>query len=579
MLLTGLEPLTIGRDPSNSLSLKDERLSRFHCVIERAGDSFIVHDLQSRNGTLLNGQRIDASPLHHGDNIQIGRVKIHFLLQQNKVKTPRDPTMTQTTEASSIDPQAAKPPHRIATGDHSVTIDWQALEAPESQLVEAAVLKSDGDPIESYEQLQNMIDSTIGYALNSTTMALINARGQTTHESNTTEKQVKVDPTVQSVSFLRRLLLVCLAMRATDLHVEPRSNAFQVRVRVDGVMVSLLGLHQKIGNRLLRLVKVLCDINIAQINIVQEGHFSIHMPDRHVDLRVSFTPSMYGQKLVVRVLDLANAPKYLGQMHLPESIATTLKQIVQQDTGMVLLCGPTGSGKTTTLYALLRDINVSQRNVITIEDPVEYQIEGVTQLPVNEAQGNSFSNLLRSVLRQDPDVILVGEIRDPETASIALQAAMTGHLVLSTVHARDTIGTLFRLLNLGVEPYMVATGVNLLLAQRLVRQLCPHCKRAQSPTSDQIDRLVGHGVQLNRLCEPVGCPKCLKTGYRGRRGAFEMLTVTDEVRDTLLTSPQIHHLHKTAQSTSFISLMQSGYQMVAQGITSLQEMDQVVGGL
>jgi general secretion pathway protein E len=255
-----------------------------------------------------------------------------------------------------------------------------------------------------------------------------------------------------------------------------------------------------------------------------------------------------------------------------------MSQIAHQDSGMVLLCGPTGSGKTTTLYALLREIDASVRNVVTIEDPIEYRVEGVTQLPINAAQGNSFSALLRSVLRQDPDVILVGEIRDPETATIALQAATTGHLVLSTVHSRDTTGTLYRLLNLGVEPYMLATGLNLVVAQRLVRQLCPHCKRTAKPTPEQTDRLAGTGARPGQsICTPVGCEKCLQTAYLGRRAAFETLTITDTLRDVVLSSPQIQNIRRAREDTTFVSLQQTIFQMVADGITAFEEVERVVG--
>ena len=554
MLLTGLEPVSIGRDPSNSLAFKDDMLSRFHCVIEKDGASFVVRDLKSRNGTLVNDQRVERATLKRGDRIRVGRVLIRF-----QFKKP----------GSAVD--QAEP----AAADAGPPIDWESLEPTDAPA--AAIHVGGGDGSDSAERLGALIDSLTDKAGDVTSMALINARGQTVHESDPAGTLDDADQGAHSVAFLRTLLRACFLMRATDLHVEPRGEGFQLRVRVDGTMVSLPALDLGGGQRLLRLVKVLCDIDISQVNVVQDGHFSAHLPQRHVDFRVSYTPSMYGQKLVVRVLDLANAPQRLDQMHLPRTIVDNLTQMARQDAGMVLVCGPTGSGKTTTLYALLRQIEVSQRNVITIEDPVEYQVEGVTQLPVNETQGNSFSKLLRSVLRQDPDVILVGEIRDDQTASIALQAAMTGHLVLSTVHARDTVGTVFRLLNLGVEPYTVASGLNLVLAQRLVRQLCPHCKSARQPTPQQAERHEEHGVSAGRLYGPVGCARCLKTGYLGRRAAFEMLRVTDELRDALVGSPQIQDVRRAVRAVDQTTLEHSVYQMMAQGITSMEEIEQVLG--
>ena len=227
-----------------------------------------------------------------------------------------------------------------------------------------------------------------------------------------------------------------------------------------------------------------------------------------------------------------------------------IQKAMKADSGMVLVCGPTGSGKTSTLYAVIRDIDVSERNVVTIEDPVEIQLDGVTQIPVNEAQGNTFAALLRSVLRQDPDAILVGEVRDPETARIALQAAITGHLVFSTVHSKDTIGTIFRLLDLGVEPYLVASGLQLVLAQRLVRKLCPACKIADASRRPSSSRAWARPAKAcEKIYSPRGCPKCVGTGFVGRRGVFELLKVTDEMREIIMKNPSVAEIQKTLADT------------------------------
>jgi general secretion pathway protein E len=244
---------------------------------------------------------------------------------------------------------------------------------------------------------------------------------------------------------------------------------------------------------------------------------------------------------------------------------------------MVLSCGPTGSGKTTTLYSVLRAIDVNQRNVITIEDPVEYEIAGVTQMPIDQHQGNTFHGLLRSVLRQDPDVILLGEIRDKETATTAMQAAMTGHLVLSTVHAKDTVSTIFRLLNLGVEPYLVASGLNVVIAQRLVRLLCPHCKVDKHPTPQQTMQMQKFVEGVGKVYVPNGCERCMQTGYIGRRAVFEMLTISDDIRDSILQNPTISAIRAAMQKIMFTSLRENGYRLVAEGLTSVDEADRVTG--
>ena len=331
-------------------------------------------------------------------------------------------------------------------------------------------------------QLRERADVLADRTFTDRQIALINARGKLAYPADP-KRDVG-----EAITILRLIMLLCFRSRATDIHIEPKMDDVQVRIRVDGTMIDAVKLSKELGVKLLSSVKVMCDIDIAQRNIVQEGHFSAKVPtktkkemtERRVDYRVSFAPAMHGQKLVVRVLDTANAPLHIDDLQLPIKAREIIRRTSEQDAGMILVCGPTGSGKTTSLYAILRDIDISQRNVVTIEDPVEIQLDGVTQIPVNDSQGNSFSALLRSVLRQDPDVILVGEIRDAETARVAVQAGMTGHLVFSTVHSRDTISGMFRLLDLGVEPYVVASGLHVVVAQRLVRQLCPHCKVAKA---------------------------------------------------------------------------------------------------
>jgi general secretion pathway protein E len=317
---------------------------------------------------------------------------------------------------------------------------------------------------------------------------------------------------------------------------------------------------------------------------VQEGSFSARVPGggpgrppRRVDYRVSFAPAVYGQKLVMRILDTANAPHHISDLKMTDSVIEPIKRMLQQESGMILACGPTGSGKTTTLYALLRDIDLQERNVVTIEDPVEIQLDGVTQIPVNEQQGNSFSALLKSVLRQDPDIILVGEVRDAETARIAVQSAMTGHLVFSTVHARDAIGAVYRLLDLGVEPYLVSSGLQLVLAQRLVRQLCPHCRKPVRPTPEQLATMARLGVRpKGNIFDPKGCRRCLNTGFFGRRTVVELLQFNQALREVILKTPTMQEIIKTLGPDNYVRLAENGYHLVADGVTSFDEVDRAV---
>lgn len=560
------KPITIGRHPQNALVITDEQASRKHCVIERTTDGYQVRDLDSRNGTYINGDRTRASQLRSDDRVRIGDTEIRFV----------DAAKQAADKASSSEGSIDLAPDQVEENQPAKRL------APRLGSGKRAKVKVKGESDDEADILKlakahcasvaQMLEGVPGESTNPTGIRLINARGQ----QLTVEDD---DENGGALNVLRALLAACMHLRATDLHIEPKRDDYQTRVRVDGIMIEVLRQHKVIATRLTSVVKVLSDIDIAQRQIVQEGTFTIELPNRRVDYRVSFTPTTFGQKLVVRVLDLANAPQYLSEMHAPPWTHKALKQVMQQDTGMVLVSGPTGSGKTTSLYALIREIDIAQRNVVTIEDPVEYHIEGVTQIPINEMQGNNFSNVLRSVLRQDPDVILVGEIRDSETARIAMQAAITGHLVLSTVHARDTIGAIFRLLDLGVEPYVLGTGLNMVLAQRLVRKLCQNCRIDKMPVPEETRRM-GLSIQgLGKIYKSADCDKCLHTGYLGRRAIFELLIANEQLRDVILANPTIQDLKVALQRTMFSTLAENGYKLVAEGVTSIDEIDRVVGSV
>jgi len=277
------------------------------------------------------------------------------------------------------------------------------------------------------------------------------------------------------------------------------------------------------------------------------------------------------------VLDQRGSPTSLQDLGLLNYMYSRIHQATQQDSGLVMACGPTGSGKTTTLYNAIREIDRTSRNVITIEDPVEYQLSGVTQIPIDEGKGNTFGTLLRGVLRQDPDVILVGEIRDEETARTAMQAALTGHLVFSSIHSKETITDVFRLLDLKVEPYLVANSLDLILAQRLVRILCDHCKRLAPVSPGQSTRLGKYLQGKTQIYTATGCSRCLRTGYRGRRALFELLDFNDELRDIVLRDPSIQAMKRVIEQGLFSTLQQFGWRLVAEGHTSLEEVDRVAG--
>jgi general secretion pathway protein E len=533
----GEAPVTIGRQMGNLIKLEDDLVSRFHAIIERTPDGLRLKDLGSRNGTLVNGRSVIEWDLRDGDVITIGGHELTV--------TPDGPTPGTAVPGANLhhDPERYEVPGEAAGV------------APARALAQLA----DSLPSKPFEAGQ---------------IELRDARGRVAHAAYSEGSD---EVPAEAVTLLRLMLLVCFRTRASDVHIEPRQDGASVRIRVDGSMVEVCRLKKESATRLLSMIKVLGDIDIAQRNIVQEGSFSVRVPDRRVDYRLSFSPSLHGQKLVIRVLDAANSPRYLWDLQLPEPVFRELERSMRRDSGMVLVCGPTGSGKTSTLYAILRSIDATERNVVTIEDPVEIQLENITQMPVDEDRGNSFPALLRSTLRQDPDVILVGEIRDQETARVAMQAAMTGHLVFSTVHSKDTVGTIFRLIDLGIEPFLVASGLQNLLAQRLVRTLCPFCRTATTPSDEQLREMGEEFASLQTIYVANGCKRCLGTGFAGRRGVFELLAVSDSLREAIQKQNQAEIMN-AARACVFKSLRQSGYQLVAEGITTFDEVDRVVGG-
>ncbi len=563
------EPITIGRHPDNMVIIRDERSSRFHCVVEPSEAGFDLRDLKSRNGTKLNGEKVKRQPLRNGDTIAIGSTEITFI----------DPNAPAKEEEAGLDPIAVEGLDAELEPSGGIKRRNIGLDDIDDPLASIKRGKRKHASLPSYaQQIMAALDAVPTTEPVVEDIALVDAQGVTRHAAGKhTSKSKRSEAGSEAIYALKLLLLSCLRTRATDLHIEPKRTSVNVRIRVDGFLVRLSEIPNSIGNRISMAVKVLCQIDTSQHRIVQEGHFSVVLPDRHVDYRVSFTPSVEGQNLVIRVLDSAAAPTALHRLGMPGYMHDCVRKICRQDSGLLMVCGPTGSGKTTTLYAVLREIDREQRNVITIEDPVELQIDGVTQLPVNEDRGNTFAGLLRSVLRQDPDVLLVGEIRDVATAKTAMQASMTGHVVLTTVHARDTIGSIFRLIDLGVEPYLVANALNMVLAQRLVRTLCETCSKPIKPTPPQNMAMGRYLEGVSEIRVPVGCNRCLHTGFLGRQAVFELLQFTDELRDVILNSPTIQAMRRVIAAGLFTTLQQSSYQLVAKGATSFSEAERVAG--
>jgi type IV pilus assembly protein PilB len=377
------------------------------------------------------------------------------------------------------------------------------------------------------------------------------------------------------VSYVQQLLEKAFAMKASDLHFEPYEHHYRVRMRIDGELREMATPHMALKDRLASRLKVLSRLDIAEKRLPQDGRMKLHLGDgRSLDLRISTLPTLFGEKLVVRILDSAQAQLDLTRLgYEPEDLARLI-QAIRAPHGMVLVTGPTGSGKTQSLYACLNMLNTSEVNIATVEDPCEIQLAGINQVNVQDKPGLSFAVALRAFLRQDPDILMVGEIRDLETAHIAVQAAQTGHLVLSTLHTNDAPGTLVRLRNMGLAPYNIAASVTLITAQRLVRCLCVHCKQATQVPSPVLHQ-AGLGLEFlpNEQVEvfiPVGCEHCHK-GFSGRTGIFQVMPVSADMQNLVLGDAVGQEVAKLAQREGVPSLRVAGLRKVLQGITSLDE--------
>ena len=360
--------------------------------------------------------------------------------------------------------------------------------------------------------------------------------------------------------------------RATDIHIEPMEKQVYIRIRIDGVLQIIMTPPVSSLSGLVTRIKILSKLNIAEKRLPQDGRFSIRAPGKDIDVRVSILPTVYGEKIVMRLLDKTGFDFNLISLGFPRENLGVFKKMINQPYGMVVVSGPTGSGKSTSLYAALKEIKSEQTNITTVEDPVEYQLDGVNQVQVFEDIGLTFGSTLRSILRQDPDILLIGEIRDGETADIAVKFSLTGHLVFSTVHANDAPGTITRLLDIGIAPFLVGSCLNLVMAQRLVRRICQNCKEEYTPTAEEL-KLVG--LERDRvkgsLFHGKGCTECRNTGYRGRLAIFEMIPMARNLRKLVYENANEDDIRQTALENGMVTLREAGLTRALDGTTSLAE--------
>lgn len=380
------------------------------------------------------------------------------------------------------------------------------------------------------------------------------------------------------IRFVNRLLQRAVKERVSDIHIEPYEKDLAIRFRVDGVLTEVMRQPKNVHAAISSRIKIMGGLNIAEKRLPQGGRIKIKLAGRDIDIRLSTLPTWFGERLVMRLLDQKQTKLDLANNGFTADNLNQIRSLIRQPHGIILVTGPTGSGKSTTLYSALSEINSSEKNIITVEDPVEYQIQGLSQVQVNKKIDMNFVAALREILRQDPDVVMIGEIRDKETADIAMQAAMTGHLVFSTLHTNDTASTPTRMIDMGVEPYLVSSTLIAILAQRLIRRLCPYCKVADTPSEEELNRLGLSSRTLppgSTIFKANGCPECLQSGYSGRTGIYELMLLTDEVRGLIIKQAESSVIKRATRATGMKTLREDGALKVLQGITSIEEVVRV----
>jgi len=474
-------------------------------------------------------------------------------------------------EADGVVKIAVSDPSDIATIDSIESFLGKKIEvyAASERLINEALRRSE-------TALQVLKDATEGFI----TQVVEKESGEE-EEVISVEKLADQDGSI--IKLVNSIIFTAVQKRASDVHIESREEGVIIKYRVDGVLGEAMEpIDKKFQLPIISRIKVMSDLDIAERRVPQDGRFRLKIKDKTIDFRVSIMPSIFGENAVIRILDKEMITEAISELKLDllgfsEEVLDKFRKYIVKPYGMVLVTGPTGSGKTTTLYAALTEINSPEDKIVTIEDPVEYQIEGITQIPVNEKKGLTFARGLRSILRHDPDKIMVGEIRDPETAQIAIQSALTGHLVFTTVHANNVFDVIGRFLHMQVDPYSFISALNCILAQRLVRVLCPSCK-------DRIKydkkHLLESGLEFPKYKDQVffeahGCTECSYTGYQGRTAIAELLELSDEVREMILDKKPLSEVKKRAKVEGMTFLREVGIQKVIKGITSLKELNKV----
>lgn len=470
------------------------------------------------------------------------------------------------------------------------------LDTPEGRYI-AVLDPSDFQPIDDLRHLLNWDDAPVVLAPQVAILSAINHAfdqgGESADEfiqdineespdsiiSEIEETADLLDDTSDAplVKLVNVMLSRAVKERASDIHIEPYHNSLIVRYRIDGILYNILNLPKRIQSSLVSRVKVMAKLNIAEKRLPQDGRIDIKIGDKSIDIRVSVIPTSFGERVVLRLLDKTGMVFELKDLGLDEQRLALFTDLISSPHGIILVTGPTGSGKSTTLYAALSTINKPEINIITIEDPVEYQMEGIGQIQVNPKIDLTFARGLRSIVRQDPDVILVGEIRDKETAEIAIQSSLTGHLVFSTLHTNDAASAITRIIDMEIEPFLVSSSVLAVVAQRLVRVLCPVCKESYVPDEQSLKKIGLGSFERERptVYRSVGCSACMNTGFRGRSAIFEMMLCDDELKKLMLATSDSNQIRRQAVKAGMVTLVQDGAEKVLQGLTTIEEVFRV----
>jgi type IV pilus assembly protein PilB len=397
---------------------------------------------------------------------------------------------------------------------------------------------------------------------------------ENTQESRVNMKEQENDDSI--IDLVDKMLIQAIEQKASDIHIDPQESKINVRFRLDGLLRTVHMLQKDKQNSVISRIKIMANLDITENRVPQDGRIQIHLEKTRVDLRISTLPTLFGEKIVIRLLDLSRQHLHLSKLGLTYENEQDFIKLIEQPTGMVLITGPTGSGKTSTLYTALMRLNDETVNIITIEDPVEYQIEGINQIQVNNNVGLSFASGLRAILRQDPNIVMVGEIRDLETAEITVRASMTGHLVLSTVHTNDAASTITRLIDMGIEPYLVSSSLSGVVSQRLVRTICLDCKISYQPEPEEVKFFHNNGIELDQLYHGAGCESCHHSGFKGRIAIHEIITIDDEMKRLIVNNTPSHEIKQYAKERGTMTLLNDGLLKVEQGYTTVNEVLRVV---